>query len=258
MIKIKHYLADVILLTIFQLKSTYNRSMAGSIWVIIKPLMNTLTFAFVMSRLATLPIDQFFSFIAINLTTWGFITTSVITSITIFSANRNILINRNVDPKKIILTAVFKALYIYLLSMILPIAVGIIIGNVKIGFVVLAFIPYLAILIYILFCVCFVFACIFPYAEDIAYIVELGIPIAMWLTPVIYPIEKIPGILASVQVINPLYILINPFTNIFHKNTLPSFTDNMSLFVVALLSTIAYLLAYKKLYRNIIYRLSGQ
>ncbi len=254
--KIKQNIVNTFILFYIKLKGEYNMSIMGSFWLFIKPFLTTLTFAFVMSRIGNLSMKEFFSFIAINLSTWIFISTVISMSSVLFIAKRSLLINRKINHFLIVMSFILKSLYIYLISMFLPIAISIFLGSLKISFVLLAYIPYLLILVYILFCCAFIIACIYAYIEDIAYIIEISMPIMMWLTPVVYPIEKIPGLFIKIQMINPFYIMISPFISIFYKNQLPSLTENLSLLVLIILSTSIYFLVYKTLYKKIIYRLS--
>ncbi len=254
-ILLKQYIVDIKILFMFSIKAQYGRSMLGSLWVIVKPFINTLTFAVIMSKIANLSPREFFGFIAINLATWGFISNVLSTAPYNFIYKKNLLMNKQFSLNKLTLVYITKATYIYLISLILPLTTGFLIGSLKLGLELIIVLLYIVILIYILFCISFIISVIFSYFEDIGYLIEIGLPIGMWLTPVVYPIEKIPGILGQLQHINPFYILISPFTTIFYKHTLPSITENLSLLILAIICSLVYYISCNRFSKNIIYRL---
>lgn len=193
--------------------SLYKQTILGPLWVIIQPILTTITFYIVFSRIARIEtgIDPLLFYI-IGVTTWTYFADCVLKTSETFIANQNIFgkvyFPRIITPISIVLTnlikfgiqfALFLAFYFYFYFftnspldpninllwmplMILAMAafglgVGLIIASMTVKY------------------------------RDLRFLIQFGIQLAMYVTPVVYPLN---GLNAE----NRWILQLNPMTNI--------------------------------------------
>jgi lipopolysaccharide transport system permease protein len=117
------------------------------------------------------------------------------------------------------------------------------------------FLPiYLIIITTIIGLISIILAYLTPFVADIRYLINLVLPLMLWITPITYPIETMSEKMQIFQkFLNPIYILINPMTNIVCFNKLPNLYSHLSLFGLLIISYIVYRIVYKYLDKKVIY-----
>ncbi len=77
------------------------------------------------------------------------------------------------------------------------------------------------------------FALFNAFARDISKVIHIAISFWMYLTPVVYPLEKVPAEYRSVYLLNPMATLLHSYRQVVLENRMP---DVSSLLVAALIS----------------------
>ena len=77
--------------------------------------------------------------------------------------------------------------------------------------------------------------------------------IAMWVTPIFYPIHQLPMWMQKLNYFNPFFILITPFNRLMHQGLLPTLSMHIAMAGLFFVSLAIYLIVHKKFARNVIY-----
>ena len=196
-------------LTKREIKQRYKQSVLGYAWVMVNPLVQMLVMAFVFSFLLRFPdLETPYSiFLYAGLLPW-----------TLFAASLQHSVNALVHNQEL-LTKIYFPREVFILSTILAKIVDFFLASIVfIGFMLFFQIP---VGIHILwFPIIFIIQNIFAYGialfisagnlfyRDLQYIVNLGITIWMYLTPVIYPISMISERYHFWYSLNPMAAII--------------------------------------------------
>ena len=195
----------------------YKQSILGPVWYIIQPLFVTLTFTVIFGNLANIPTDGIppVLFYMAGITCWNYFADCLNKTSTTFKDNQMIFgkvyFTRMVVPLSIVISNLIKffiqfllflAIYCYFLlnnypihpnayAFLFPILVMLLAG-LGLGFGLM------------------VTTLTIKY-RDLVFLLQFGIQLAMYATPVIYPLSVIPEKYRLLAVLNPMTSIIETF-----------------------------------------------
>lgn len=79
------------------------------------------------------------------------------------------------------------------------------------------------------------------FARDISKGIGIGLSLWMYITPVVYPLEKVPQAYRDLYLLNPMAILIQSYRQVILENTAP---EALSLAIVGLVSLAVFIVGY--------------
>lgn len=193
-----------------QIKTKYKQSVLGIGWAIIQPLLLTFVFGFIFYGIANLPTDRIspYPFLFSGLILWTFISTTV-TSASLSLISNASMISKVYFPRVLIpLSLVIAGLLDYAISWTMLVVVIIVGGEMFSAWSVLLWVPLL--LAFLLSAgVSFWLSAAAAKYRDVQYIVPFGVSIAMYASPVLYPISW------AFNDLTKLALNLNPLTGIF-------------------------------------------
>ncbi len=203
------------------LKLKYQRSLLGFAWSLLNPLMMigvyTLAFTYVMK----LPTPRFALFILIGLLSWNFFAGAVMSATEAVSGQGSLL--RSVVFPRVVLpfSAVLFHLVQYLLSIVVFFPIVLFVYRVAPTPQMLLFPVFL--LLQVLFITGLTLALSTASAafRDIKHLVEVGLSIGFWLTPIIYEPTMVPEQFREVALLSPMTSYIRAYQDIFYYDTWP-------------------------------------
>lgn len=202
--------------------ATYKQTILGPIWFVLQPLLTSLTFIIIFSRIAGISTDGIPSmlFYLAGLTPWNYFSESLNKTATVFRDNAGIFgkvyFPRLVMPLSIIASNIIKLLiqltlfitvwsyYLFftdynlqpnLSLLLLPILI-ILMGGLGLGFGML------------------ISAMTTKY-RDLVFLLTFGIQLLMYATPIIYPLSSISEKFKVYFLLNPLSSIIETFRYAF-------------------------------------------
>lgn len=229
-------------LTKASMRARYRKTVAGFIWVTINPILLFVAQSIVFKFVLKINLERYFVFILSGLVPWTFITSSISMGTPSLQNSRELLKSFKMTPQVVTLATVLDNFFNFLAAFLFLVLILILMGQISLGsliYLVFAFPPLL----------CGVAAMVVFLAQlqiffrDTVFLVTFALNLLFFLTPIFYPIEYIPEKYRMFALINPFYILIEPFVIALYK-------DNISNFIVSLVksfslsfffSTIAYL-----------------
>ena len=203
------------------LKLKYQRSLLGFAWSLLNPLMMigvyTLAFTYVMK----LPTPRFALFILIGLLSWNFFSGAVI-SATEAVSGQGALLRSVVFPRVVLpFSALLFHLVQYLLSILVFLPIVLFVYGVTPSPQMLLFPVFL--LLQVLFITGLTLALSTASAafRDIKHLVDVGLSIGFWLTPIIYEPTMVPEQFREVALLAPMTSYVRAYQDIFYYGTWP-------------------------------------
>lgn len=198
-------------LVIKNLKGRYIGSRLGFGWPILNPILLALVISFVFTNIFRAGKPNFTCFVLSGMVPWFFFSSSVNESATSVLGNSSLLNQFSIPREMFPLAQVCANFIIFLagLGILLPFFV---ISNTHI-LATLAYIPILLV-IYFMFTLglSFITASANILFRDLAHILNIGLMLWMWVTPIFYSIDSIPPSYGKFAFINP----VTPFIYLFH------------------------------------------
>jgi lipopolysaccharide transport system permease protein len=224
--------------------SNYKQTILGPIWFFIQPLLTTITFYIIFGRVANLGTDgipPFIFYLAGN-TVWGYFSQSLTAVSTVFTTN----------------AAMFSKVYFPRLTMPLSIVLSNLVRfSIQFGLFLIVWVFYLfttaaihpnalllltPVLLVIMGLLSLglgmIFSALTTKYRDLAMLLTFGVQLALYATPVIYPISKVPAKYKWLILANPM----SAITETFRVGFLGSGTFQWSYLGYSLLVTIIILL----------------
>lgn len=195
----------------------YKQTILGPIWYFLQPLFTTLIFTLIFSRLAGISTDGIppILFYLAGITNWNYFAESLNKTATTFKDNQQIFgkvyFPRLVVPLSIVITNLLK----YVIQLVLFIGFyayfmfqG---ANIQPNAVALLFPVLVIVMAGLGLGFGLLITAMTTKYRDLVFLLQFGIQLAMYATPVIYPLSTIPPDYQWIAVINPMTALIETF-----------------------------------------------
>lgn len=197
-------------LTFSVMKGRYRNTWAGVLWVILNPILMFSVHALVFKHILKLDIDRYYVFLLGGLLPWIFLSSTLTMTVNAFLTNREILLSFQIHPLAILASKVIDNF----INFILPFFILFFVLLFTEGFeaIGVATLPIsMVLLLYGGFTMSLFFATLQVYFRDTQFILGFALNILFFLTPIFYPVEKVPLDLRWIVDINPVYAIIRPF-----------------------------------------------
>jgi lipopolysaccharide transport system permease protein len=212
----------------------YKQTVMGIGWAIFMPLVNTLIFTVVFTRVAPISTDVPYPVFAYaGLLVWNFFASSLRFSVGSLTGNAN-LVTKVYFPREIFpFSAVIVSAVDFAVGSIVLVALMVAYG-VPVTFTVLFLPIVIAVLIAFVTGIALLLAMANLFYRDVKYLFEVVITVWMFATSVLYPIELVQGRLGALLRLNPMTTIIDAFRRVLITGELP---EAAPLAAAAILST---------------------
>jgi ABC-type polysaccharide/polyol phosphate export permease len=197
-------------LTVANLKARYRKTAAGLLWVVLNPLILYGVQATVFTKVLHIDLDNYLLFLVSGLLPWTFISGSFQMGTSSIVMNGRLLKAYPVSPAVYLVAQILDNFINFLVAFALIFApVWIQQPGSPLGLLLLP--VGLLILVIGVFGMTLFLATTHVFFRDTAFLVQFMLSVAMFATPIFYPIEFVPGNLRWLADVNPLLHLIAPF-----------------------------------------------
>jgi len=203
------------------IKARYKRSVLGVLWTMLNPLLMMAVLTLVFSGLFRLTVPNYSVYLLTGLLFWQFFSQATVasTSEIVWGAS---IVKRIYVPRTVFAVAAVGNGIVNLALSLLPLALVMTVLGVPIGpaalftpaSVVMAAMFTLGVSLFV--------SSLAVYFADFVEIYQIALTAWMYLTPIIYPADIIPGRLRWLLEMNPLYCLVESFRVPIHGGTMPS------------------------------------
>jgi len=222
-------------------KSTYKQTLLGPLWIILNPIMTSLVFTVLFSKIGKISTDQIppFLFYFSAITIWNLFQNNVMQISNFYNSNadnfKKLYFPRLVVPCSYLINNSIKFLIQISILLILCFFVYDVKNNLN-------FISIVSIIYVYFYCLLLSFGLglilnsfTFWY-KDINYLIVYGLTISMYLTPIAYPLSQAPLLLREFLVLNPMTSIVELFRySIFGIGTID---------YISILSSITFLVLF--------------
>lgn len=241
-------------LTWQQLTVRYRKTALGFLWTLLNPLINMTVIAVVFSMVMRLPLKEFIVFYFSGAIAYNLFSNTI-------SSGANTLISSEALLKKI-----YVPKQIFVLSNSLSLLIDGLISACSLllilYFLGVNFGPTLILMpvaFFLLFLFCFglslMLSVLSVYFRDIPNILTHLLAIGFYLTPILYPLEKMPSNFQAIMRFNPLYYFVKLFRSIVYEQAIPSVQLILLVISMSVITFLVGLVFFQKTQANTIYRL---
>ena len=191
------------------LVTIYKQTILGPLWLLIQPILKVVIFYFVFGKLAGISTDGVpaILFYLTGLTFWEFFAAIVKKSSDVFIANQNIF-SKVYFPRMIM---AFAAVVSSGLKLVIQFSLFFVVwlyylwqGVVSPDYVIVAFPVYLIIIAALGLAVGLILSALTTKYRDLRFVIDTGLQVLFYLTPVIYPLSLAKGNFFNVLFLNPI------------------------------------------------------
>ncbi len=204
-----------------ELKSRYKDSTLGFVWSLIRPLTMLLVYYVAVGQFlgAARDTPQFAIFIYCGITAWTLFS-EVLTSGTMSIVQNAGLIKKVYVPREVFpLAAVGSAGFNFLVQMVILLGATAAVGQFPTGTRWLYFPLAVAVLLVFSTALGLLLSAANVYLRDVQYLVEVGLTLGFWASPIVYPwrlVEaNLSGVLEQAYLANPVTIVVLAFQETF-------------------------------------------
>ena len=195
----------------------YKQTILGPIWFILQPFLTTILFTFVFGRIAKIPTDGLphILFYMSGIVIWNYFSKSLTATSSTFVSNAGLFgkvyFPRLIIPLSVVASNLFQLLVQFSLLLFFIVYYYFIGVRLHLTWFVLL-LPYLILLAAGLGLGFGIFiSSLTTKYRDLSYLVGFGMQLWMYLTPIVYPLSKVPQKYAWVVVLNPMTPIVEGF-----------------------------------------------
>jgi len=242
-IKYKTFLATMIKKN---LRGKYKKSLLGILWSFLNPLLQVTVYVIILPFVFKTEESNFLIFVLCGVIPWNWFSSAASLATTCVTSEAG-LINKVYFPREIMpLSSVISTLINFLISCVIIVIFALIFGIGITWHIV--FLPFIILVEFIfIYAVTLLVSALNVFARDIQFIVQFGLNLLFYATPVLYNTDVFPNTIKWIFKLNPLSQIILSFKDIFYYHSIPQIGN---LLIVLLGSTILLIICrfiFKKL-----------
>ncbi len=233
----------IYILTAKEIKTRYKNNVLGYFWSLMNPLAYATIFYFAFGIVFRFKMENYALFLICGLFPWTWLSNSAVTSANVFLSNAN-LIKKAIFPRYIVAVASCLQEGFHFLMTIPVIMLFMLVFDVEIKpFVILVIPVLLAIQFAMVVGLSLTIGTLNVFFRDINYIVQVGFQMLFYMTPILYPLSKIPEEFAGFMLLNPFFPIIECWRDVFLTGALKPEYFSLALlysFVSLLIGMVVY------------------
>jgi len=185
-------------------KIRYQNSILGYVWSLLKPLLLFIILYLVFTKFLKVgdSVPYYPVYLLLGLLFWNFFVEVTVSSVQSIVGKGDLIRKINFPKYVILLATVCSALINFALTSIVVI-VFMIAEKVPVSWQALLLIPLIIELILIALVVGFFLSTAYVRFRDVSYIWDVAIQAAFYITPILYPLSRIPHFYAKLMILNP-------------------------------------------------------
>lgn len=236
--KIKYFLDVILILTYKEIKVKYKGSILGIFWSILHPLFLTVVFYVAFKFILRVPTENYVIYLLTGLFPWQWFVNSVLSSCVSLIGNVSLIKKVNFPKSLIPLSNVLNDAFHFTIS--LPV----ILIFYFFYEIPLKFVCFYGVFLNMIsqFCITYGFALIVSsvnvFFRDLERFLLIGLNMLFYLTPIVYEVKLIPENFQKYMILNPMFLIVENWHNIFLKGYLDLGFYVLSLFWGGILLTI--------------------
>lgn len=243
---LRQYLDLILTLTHKEVKVRYKNNVLGYLWSIANPLASALVFYFALQVIMRSNVENYVVFLTIGLFAWQWYSNFLMGACGVFLANGS-LIKKSVFPRFVLPIALnLQDTFHYVMSV--PVTLGFLYAyGLPIGWnIVIGMIVIIPAQFFLLLGLGLAVGSCNLFFRDMERILGIVLNMMFYLSPVIFPIDRVPEPYRKFMHLNPMTPLIEAWRGVFMKNTVQ--WENIGIaYLYAAIAMILGIYVYRKL-----------
>lgn len=232
------------------LRGKYKGSVLGFLWTFINPLCQIIVYTIVFSVIINNDMDHFYVYIIVGMIPWLFFDMSL----RIGSGSvryQGEMIKKIYFPREVLPISCVTANFINMLFCFGIVFVVLVISGIGFSLKALFFLPLIMMLQYAMVLgFTLIVAAVTVYFKDMEHIVTVALMAWIYLTPILYSLERIPNKLRWIFMLNPMTSIIESYHHILYWKSVPQIKLLAYAIGVSLIVLTAGELIFKRLDDN--------
>lgn len=219
---IKNYRDLLFLFVKRDLVALYKQTVLGPLWIVLQPIVTTLTFTVIFGRLAGLSTDglPMFLFYFSGFFIWSYFADCLTKTSDTFIHNgelfSKVFFPRLIVPVSILITHSVKLLVNLVLFIGVLIYFKIYGANFQVRYELLWLFPLLILVIAFLgLSIGLIISSLTTRYRDLRFMIQFGVQLLMYLSPIVYPLSMAKGTIRQIVLLNPVTSIIETVKYIF-------------------------------------------
>jgi lipopolysaccharide transport system permease protein len=235
---------------------TYKQTILGPLWFFIQPLLTTLMFLLVFGRIAGIPTDGVppILFYLGGITIWNYFSESLRLTSDTFVKNAGlfgkIYFPRIVTPLSVVSSNLVKFVIQFLLFLCVYLYYYFTNDTIRPNITLFLLPVYIVILAFMALGFGMIISAMTTKYRDLTFLIQFGIQLWMYATPVIYPITKIPEKYRALIMANPVSSIVEAFKYGFTGSGVFSITAILYSVVFTIVLFLLSLMVFNRVERN--------
>jgi ABC-2 type transport system permease protein len=231
------WLSALWILTRHEFRARYRGQALGVVWSLLNPVIMMGILSIIFTQVFPSGKKDYPIFVLIGLVVWQFVSSALGAGTTAFVAHSEI-IKRTIFPRQLLPVAVMLSFGINFLieSTVLLVFLPIFPSSFTLSWTLLLVPVVLAFLLILLAALVLATSVLHVVYRDVAYLVQTALLIFYWLTPIIYPIDRVPEPYQTALKCNPLTGIINALRGCVMSGTPPSMLQWASIVIPSLVA----------------------
>jgi ABC-type polysaccharide/polyol phosphate export permease len=199
----------------------YKQAVLGFAWAIFMPVLNTVIFSLIFSRVAPLEVGMPYPLYAYTgLVAWNFFGSSLRFAVTSLTVNAN-LVTKVYFPREILPFASVAVCLIDFAVAAIPLAALMAYYGMAPHLTVVLLPVVLLVQLLFTLALALLTAMANLFFRDVKYVVEVVVQIWMFATAVLYPLDRMDGAVGVVLALNPMTPIIQAYRDVIFTGALP-------------------------------------
>lgn len=218
------------------LRGRYKGSVLGFLWTFVNPLFQILIYSFVFAYILPTDMDKYYLFLTVALIPWIFFQSSITGGSTSVLSQKD-LVKKIYFPREVLPISYVTSCFVNMLFCFVIVFAVVIVSGTHLMILGVCYLPIIMIVEYVLALgIAMITSALTVYFRDLEHILGIISMAWMYLTPVVYSIDryqKLPAKLRYVmEHLNPMSPIINGYRTILYSGSIP---DMSTLFEAVLL-----------------------
>jgi len=194
----------------------------GVVWTLLNPLLSLLIYFVIFRHVFRVQIPNYFSFFLVGFVLWVFFSRAITAATTSLVENEG-LVKRAVFPLEVLpFSAVLYQFVHHLIALAVALLLMGILGGMQLTWSLIGVVPLIVTFAVFTLALALWLSTIGVFFLDARDILEVGLPILFWMTPIFYSLDMAPPFLRPFVVANPLTSFIGALRAVLIDGRLPT------------------------------------
>ena len=232
------------------LKSRYKGSILGFLWMFLNPLLQLGVYTIVFSIIMRMDIDKYYLFLFVALVPWIFFSTCLSGGTTVIFGQQD-MVKKIYFPREVLPIAFVTSQFVNMLLSFIVILAVVFLNNIIIEPIAWLCLPLIMIIEYILSLgITLIAAALTVYFRDLEHILGIVSMAWMYLTPVLYPVDRVPEEFLPLLNLNPMTPITIAYRDILYYGKVPHMNTLLSATILGVIVLVIGRVAFSKLQRG--------